>query len=242
MLKDVCENMEFSPVHNCGAAAVTETSASLDYDAAGSVKNVLFLFSLIFRYPREAVNEELGRLLPAFEDFFNAYADNAPGLPGIVDLQAEYIRLFVNGRGGVPAVPYASYHLDRGVLKGESYSRLRQIMEKAGFVLDESAGELEDHLAILLEFGSMLTDRLIRESASGEFLENKIWDILSEVIIRYLRPMMKPVMEGISTCAMMDFYTVSARALFNFIEDMEEIYADIFDMPMMSATSTGVNK
>lgn len=242
MPKEVCENPELSPGYNCIANASTERSATLDNEAAGSLKNVLFLFSLAFRYPGEAVHEELGRLLPVFEDFFNAYAGNAPELPGIVDLQAEYIRLFVNGRGGVPVVPYASCHLDRGVLKGESYHRLRRIMEKAGFVLEESAGELEDHLAILLEFGSILTNRLIRESVLGGPTVNEIKDIFCEVVIRYLRPMMKTVLEGISTYAVMDFYMVSARALFNFLADMEEIYAYVFGVSMASAISTGVNK
>lgn len=242
MQKDLCENLEFSPEYNCAATAADETSASLDYEAAGSLKNVLLFFSLAFRYPQDAVYDEIGRLLPVFEDFFNAYGDNIPELPGIVDLQAEYIRLFVNGRGGVPAVPYASFHLDRGVLKGESYHRLRRIMEKAGFVLDESAGELEDHLAILLEFGSMLTERLIKASASGGPPRNEITDIFCEVVTRYLRPMLKEVLEGITTYAAMDFYTVSARALFNFLAEMEEIYAYVFGVSMVSAISTGVKK
>jgi len=242
MQKDVCENLEFSPGYNCGATAATEASATLDNEAAGSLKNVLFFFSLAFRYPGQAVYEEINRLLPVFEDFFNGYAGNAPEFSGIVDLQAEYVRLFVNGLGGVPVVPYASYHLDQGVLKGESYHRLRQIMEKAGFVLEESVGELEDHLAILLEFGSMLTDRLIKGSASGEPTVNEIADIFCEVVIRYLRPMMKAVLEGISTCAVLDFSTVSDRALFNFLADMEEIYTYAFGVSMVSAISTGVKK
>lgn len=242
MLKDVSENLEFSSEYKRGITSSAEASASLDNEAAESMKNVLFFFSLVFRYPHEAVYEELGRLLPIFEEFFNAYAGNAPELPEIVDLQAEYIRLFVNSRGGVAAVPYASYHLDRGVLKGESYHRLLQIMEKAGFVLDESVGELEDHLAILLEFGSMLTERLIKESASGKPPANEITDIFQEVIIRYLQPMMKAVLEGIATHAEMDFYKVSARALFNFLADMEDIYEYVFGASLSSAISTGVKK
>ena len=115
-------------------------------------------------------------------------------------------------------------------------------MEKAGFVLEESTGELEDHLAILLEFGSMLTDRLIKVSPSGEPPVNEIREIFCEVVIRYLRPMMNSVLEGISTHAVMDFYTVSARALFNFLADMEDIYAYVFGVSMVSDISTGVKK
>lgn len=242
MLKGVYESMESSQENNFEATAATEASAALDIEAAGSLKNVLFFFSLAFRYPREAVHEELGRLLPLFDEFFNEYTGGAPELPEIVDLQAEYIRLFVNSRGGVPAVPYASYHLDQGVLKGESYHRLCRIMDKTGFVLEESVGELEDHLAILLEFASMLTDRLIKVSASGEPSGHEITDIFCEVVIQYLRPMMKTVMEGISTHAVMDFYKVSIRALFNFLADMEDIYEYVFGISTVSATSTGVKK
>ena len=242
MLKDVCENLEFSQENNRGETAATETSEPLDNEAAGLLKNALFFFSLAFRYPRETVYEELGRLLPVFEEFFEAYAGNYPELPEIIDLQAEYIQLFVNSRGGVPVVPYASYHLDNGILRGESYYRLCRIMEKAGFVLDDSAGELEDHLAILLEFSSMLADRLINVSTSGEPPANEIREIFCEVIIRYLRPVMKAVLEKFSTCKMMDFYILSARALFNFLADMEEIYAYVFDVPMEPDISTGVKK
>ena len=104
MLKDVCENLEFSQENNRGETAATETSEPLDNEAAGLLKNALFFFSLAFRYPRETVYEELGRLLPVFEEFFEAYADNYPELPEIIDLQAEYIQLFVNSRGGVPVL------------------------------------------------------------------------------------------------------------------------------------------
>lgn len=213
---------------------------TLDVPAAASLRNVLFFLSLAFRYPREAVYAKLERLLPVFKDFFDAYAGTVPELPEIEALQAEYIRLFVNSRGRVPAVPYASFHLDGGILMGESYHRLRQVMEKTGFVLDESAGELEDHLAIVLEYGSMLADRLMESPAPGGTPPEDIPNILGEVTFRYLRPTAEAVLSGISASKVSGFYATAARALFNFMADAEAVYTQIFGVSAAEELTTGV--
>jgi len=242
MLKAVSEDIGHPPVNDHEPAGAAESTANPNISAAASVKNVLFFLSLAFRYPRGPVYAELGRLLPVFGDFFNAYAGNVPALPEMEELQAEYIRLFVNNRGSVPAVPYASCHIDGGILMGESYHRLRMIMAETGFVLDESAGELEDHLAILLEFASVLVGRLIDASVSGGEPLDEIPNVLGEVTFSYLRPMMKPILDGISGGATTDFYAASVRALYNFMADAEAIYAQIFSVPVSAAIKTGVNK
>lgn len=242
MLKAVSEGIGRPPVKGRGPAGAVGSTAAPNMLAAATVKNVLFFLSLVFRYPREAVYAELGRLLPVFEEFFDAYAGNIPMLPEMEELQAEYIRLFVNNRGSVPVAPYASCHLDGGILMGECYHRLRLIMAKTGFVLDESAGELEDHLAILLEFASMLTGRLIDASVSGGASRDEVPDILGEVTFRYLGSMVKPIMDGISGGATIDFYAASVRALHNFLADAEAVYPQIFSVPVSAAIKTGVKK
>ncbi len=242
MLKAVSEDIERPQVNGHEPAGAILSTAGPNMSAAASVKNVLFFLSLVFRYPREAVYAELGRLLPVFEDFFDAYAGNVPVLPEMEELQAEYIRLFVNNRGSVAAVPYASCHLDGGILMGESYHRLRMIMSETGFVLDESTGELEDHLAILLEFASMLAGRLIDASVSRGVPLDEISDALGEVTFGFLRPMMKPILEGISGGTTTDFYAASVRALYNFMADAEVIYTQIFSVPVSAAIKTGVKK
>lgn len=242
MLKNASEDIKLSQENAYGATVAMDTQPHLDVEAAVSLKNVFFFFSLVFRYPRETVYLELERLLPLFGNFMNAYSSNVPELPKAGDLQAEYIRLFVNSRDGVPAVPYASYHIDGGVLKGESYYKLRQIMGETGFVLDESVGELEDHLAVLLEFCSMLTDRLIRVSASGGAQMEEIRNTIGEVIARYLQPSVRAITASISKCAAMEFYAVSTRALRNFLAEVKMIYAHVFSVPVSAAIKTGVKK
>lgn len=240
MSKDLSKDLKLSKGKDGGSTVTMDREAPLDIAAAVSLKNVLFFFSLAFRYPREDVHEELGRMLPLFEDFLNAYAGDIPELPEAVDLQGEYIRLFVNYRGGVPAVPYASCHLNGGLLKGESYHKLCQLMNNTGFVLDESVGELEDHLAVLLEFCALLTDRLIEASTSGGVPVDEIMNIFGEVIVQYLRPLAKAILTGVSKCAAMDFYAVSAWALYNFLADVKKIYAHVFDVPEVAARRRGV--
>ena len=228
MLKAAFENNGQASENDCVPDAVVKNPAFLDMPALASLKNVLFFLSLAFRYPRETVYPELGRLLPVFEDFFKAYAGNVPELPNLEELQAEYIRLFVNSRGCVPAVPYASFYLDGGVLMGESYHKLCQVMGRTGFVLDESAGELEDHLAILLEYGSVLAGRLMEAPGPGGSSSEDIPNVLDEVIFCYLRPMVKPILDGISASASSVFYTALARTLLNFMADAETVYTQIF--------------
>ena len=228
MLKAAFENNGRASGNTGWTDAAVKDPASLDMPALASLKNVLFFLSLAFRYPRESVYAELGRLLPVFEDFFKAYAGNVPELPNLEELQAEYIRLFVNSWGRLPAVPYASFYLDGGVLMGESYHKLCQIMGRTGFVLDESAGELEDHLAILLEYGSVLAGRLMEAPVPGGSSLEDIPNVLDEVLFRYLRPMVKPILDGISASTSIVFYTALARTLFNFLSDAEAIYTHIF--------------
>lgn len=242
MLKDASKNMKLSRVNDGEAAVDRESRQPLDIPAAVSLKNVLFFFSLVFRYPGEAVYRELGRSLPLFEDFFTAYAGSSPELPEAEELQAEYVRLFVNNRGRVPAVPYASFHLDGGTLMGESYHKLHRMMEKTGFVLDKSAGELEDHLAILLEFCSIITERLIDASTSGRPAMDEMANVFGQVIVQYLRPLVKSIMAGVSKNSVMEFYSVSARALLRFLADVKGIYAHVFSVSLSVAFRTGVEK
>ena len=236
MLEDFSEDMKLSEKNDGGAIVAMDRQEPLDIAAAVSLKNVLFFFSLVFRFPREAVHKELDRMLPLYDDFLNAYAGNAPELPEVTDLQTEYNRLFVKSRGSsAPVAPYASCHLNGRILKGESFHRLCQIMNKTGFVPDGSVGELEDHLAILLEFGSMLTDRLIEASVSGGTPMDEIVNIFGEVTARYLRPLSKATLAGVSKRSVMDFYAVSTRALYNFLVDVEKIYAHVFGVSVVAA-------
>jgi putative dimethyl sulfoxide reductase chaperone len=67
------------------------------------------------------------------------------------DLESAYVALFVNARGGVPAPPYASCHIEGDAFMGEAASRMRRRLDEAGLAT-EAPGEPPDHLAFQLEF------------------------------------------------------------------------------------------
>lgn len=80
------------------------------------------------------------------------------------DLEADYVRLFVGGPGGVAAPPYASCHAsgERRVMGPEALDMARRL-EAAG--LAPVGGEPPDHLARELEY---LVYLLTRAWAGGE--------------------------------------------------------------------------
>ena len=111
---------------------------SLDVKSAHALKNIFFYLSLIFRYPTEQVYSEIKGHREEFSGFFADYGGAVPDLPPIDDLQSEYISLFVTSKGFIPAAPYASCYQGDGLLMGEHFHRLRQIMMASGFMMDAS--------------------------------------------------------------------------------------------------------
>jgi TorA maturation chaperone TorD len=79
--------------------------------------------------------------------------------PSLVDLQAEYVRLFINGPGGVAAPPYASVYVNHsGLLRQQGYDEALALYRRAGLEPEQST-ESPDHLAHELAFLSILLDR-----------------------------------------------------------------------------------
>lgn len=89
------------------------------------------------------------------------------------DLQAEYVRLFINGPGGVAAPPYASIYVqDSGLLRQQGYDEAVALYNKAGLeatVTDESP----DHISIELAFLALLLDQQ-KYQAAGAFLQDHL--------------------------------------------------------------------
>ncbi len=199
----------------------------IDGESAASVKNVFFFLALMFRYPTEDVYTEIQRHMDAFSSFFMEYTGRVPKIPEIEDLQSEYVALFVNNRGFVPAIPYASCHIDEGLLMGDSLFSLRQIMQKTGFMLDGSVKELEDHLSVLLEFCAGLVDTLLQRQKAGDPVEYENISALLETTYRYIGPILKDFTDGIDGYASHDFYRAAGEALNRLIEDSDMIYAQL---------------
>lgn len=208
-------------------AAISVGFNEIDGESAATVKNVFFFLALMFRYPSEEVYAEIRRHMDAFAGFFMEYTGRVPKIPEIEDLQSEYVSLFVNNRGFVPAIPYASCHIDEGLLMGDSLLSLRQLMQKAGFMLDGSVKELEDHLSVLLEFCAGLVDTLIQKQKAGDPVEFENISALLETTYRYIGPVLNGFTKGIDGYASHDIYKAAGEALIRLIEDSDMIYAQL---------------
>jgi TorA maturation chaperone TorD len=197
--------------------------SKFDEQAAFALKNIFYFLGLIFRYPTETIYAEIESHMEIFGDFFQDYGGSAPALPSLDDLQPEYISLFVNNQGFVPAPPYASCYQGDGLLMNDNFHRLRHIMAKSGFVLDESVHELEDHLAVLLEFSSSLLSTLVKKNLHNKNLTNCVYALL-EISYRYIEPMVADFSDKINSYAHYDFYQVAGKALKSLFQESDTIY------------------
>lgn len=68
-------------------------------------------------------------------------------IPGLVELQSQYVRLFINDVPEVPCPPYGSIYIS-GLCMGETTIAVRNIYGKYGFKTEE----IPDHIAVELEF------------------------------------------------------------------------------------------
>ena len=217
----------FSRPPDMTGTSLFEAANDIDCESALGLKNVFFFLALMFRYPEDKVYSEICRHMDAFTGFFEEYADTVPAIPARADLQSEYVSLFVNNRGFVPAIPYASCYLDEGLLMGESLLSLRRIMGKTGFMLDGSVRELEDHLSVLLEFCASLVNILINGQKTADRIEYENISALLEITYRYIDPVIDRFTQGIDDYATHDFYKVAGQALKRLIQDSDTIYSQL---------------
>ncbi|RUM39896.1 MAG: hypothetical protein DSY80_11235 [Desulfocapsa sp.] len=77
----------------------------------------------------------------------------------LLEMQAEYVRLFINSRDGVFAPPYASIYVnDAGILRQQGYDEALAYYAEAG-VEAATTTESPDHIAHELGFVALLLDR-----------------------------------------------------------------------------------
>lgn len=198
-----------------------------DEDSASALQNTLFFMALFFRYPEERIYAEIDRHLPFMEAFFIEYGHTPPKMVSMPELQSEYVQLFVNNQGFVPAVPYASCHIDRGQLMGDSFFRLRQMMADTGFFLDGSVRELEDHLSILLEYAASLVQRLAEKKRFGNSHAVQETEALMTVTAEYIRPVIESIADAIETYTQLDYYRCGIRAMRSFTLEAAHIYEQV---------------
>lgn len=195
---------------------------NFDNLAAQNLSKVFMFFSLAFRNPSSEIYNILKESLPYFDELFLEYTDKTPELPDILDLQAEYVRLFVSNKDGVPASPYASVYLSsEGLLYGDCLIKLKKLMSETGFELKEGYKELEDNIYIILEYLSLMLERLDAEK------EKAIKGFLITSYL-FLQPMCERFCENIINNTTLNFYKALAECLLKITKDLDEIIEDIF--------------
>ena len=91
----------------------------------------------------------------------------------LTDMQAEYVRLFINAMGGVGAPPYASVYINHaGILCQQGYDEALSFYSEAGLE-PVGNGESPDHIAHELAFVGLLLDQGQDELAE-RFLEKHL--------------------------------------------------------------------
>lgn len=200
----------------------------LDASSALALKNLFFFLGLIFRYPTERIYSEVKSKLDVFSDFFKDYGGAVPALPPLDDLQPEYIRLFVTNKGFIPAVPYASNYQGDGLLMGDNYFRLREMMAATGFKMDASAKELEDHLAVLLEFCAAILGAIAEETPLPNSQAANCVFALMGTSYHFIKPMLGIFTDRINTHAHYDFYKIAGKSLNALFGEADKIYDQVF--------------
>lgn len=201
---------------------------NIDAQVADTLYGCFLVLSLLFRYPSSELYQRLNQHLHDFHPFFRTYPENSMTLAPLEELQAEYIRLFVNNQGFVPVIPYVSSYLDRDrLLAGQSLEHIRSIMGANGFLLDASQGELEDHIAVLLEFCARILSNLSRLDPSADKEIDVQLKALFQISYRYLKPVSSRVYDLIRDYAQLELYSSAGHVFKNFLLDLDDHWADL---------------
>ncbi|MFQ5933719.1 MAG: molecular chaperone [Dehalococcoidia bacterium] len=131
------------------------------------------LFSMLLLYPdaeRLRSVAAVARKLKGHDDFlatfpfFIQWKYLLDTLRSLADLQParvqeEYITLFIANPEYSPCLPYESAYIESGGATGWTAVRIEQEYAAAGFSISSSLNEVPDHVAVELEFMSLLCDQ-----------------------------------------------------------------------------------
>lgn len=135
-----------------------------------------------------------------------AMTEALAGVP-TVDLESEYVRLFINAYGGAPCLPYESVHAEGQVL-GEVAQEVAEIYAEWG--VHETA-ELPDHAAVELAFAAQLARlRLLPEAGDDRQI---VQDAQEGFERDHLRAWLPALGTNLQTAAELAFYQKVGVAL-----------------------------
>ncbi len=151
-----------------------------------AIQHPFYFLSAAFAYPTvpEKQPQVAGALTSLAVDLGIAKddADLSGDMP-YEELQAEYVRLFVNAPGGVPAPPYASIYVQGcGFMMQEGHAQAMAFYRRAG--LEPAAfDECGDHLRYELAFvGHLLDDEAL--PMLNEFLDEHLLQWFPDFLLR----------------------------------------------------------
>ena len=112
-----------------------------------------------FAYPEDAAFLDNSEPLLLLAGDMGLSVPESEPVGRLEDLQAEYVRLFINGPGGVAAPPYASIYVNHsGLLRQQGYDEALALYRRAGLEPAETS-ESPDHIAHELAFLAILLDQ-----------------------------------------------------------------------------------
>ena len=217
-LRAAIQNKDFEAASNIFAASKP------DIEGLRNLSTAFMFLSFVFRYPAD-VYESLGEVLPEFERFIREYAGEVMSLGNKRLMEQDYVRLFINSFGGMKANPYVSSRLDsEKLLWGDKMLRLKEMMASEGLAMGEGNAELEDHVAVVLEFCSLLTAKAVPEGercSMGSVLS------LLEITRDFFPVMAGSFADDVINGAESDFYKTSGKLLKNFISEADGVLDEL---------------
>ena len=134
-----------------------------DLELSRARATVYSWLSRLFR--READHELLAGLIEV--DLVRLGSSGQEESRVLCDLAGDYAYTFLIGEGSVH--PYESaYTSDKGLLMQDAFRDARRCYADAGFSVSDVSGEMDDHIALELEFMARLAERLSAALLQGD--------------------------------------------------------------------------
>lgn len=121
-------------------------------------------FSLIFSYPTEKNVKEILQY-SNIKDIKSLKSITLFSNQNLIELQAEFVRLFVNSYPTLLCPPYESFYKD-GSIYGSMSTEIREIYEKNGLKY-KLVGEPADHISVELDFLDITNDQSFLKRLKG---------------------------------------------------------------------------
>jgi TorA maturation chaperone TorD len=211
--------------NNYESAKNALADATPDRDGLVSLSAAFMFLSLVYRYPDKPVYDTLEKYIPEFQSFVDEYTAEPLLLTERREMEYDYVRLFINAPGGMKANPYASCWMsDEKLLWGEQMIRLKELMASEGFEMSSSVTELEDHIGVVLEFCSVLTEKLASDSQScGVGSVFALLEIMRDFFPVFAGSFASKVIEN----AELGFYKTAGILVQGFLADAEHIFEEL---------------